>query len=183
MKKPRPPRAPYCLCGSLRRWILQQVSPSRYFTYYFSGVNRRANAYFAKLKDYRTKLIQYRVELRICSRLGRMLKMADRLKTSYGVFEQDDFVEDSGQLRELTVTITLSEYRELVRAAVYERARLDQVDRQQLVIDTLGKLLLTFIPDFSDNVREIVNLMGGQNEARAALEALVRSVKDGDADA
>lgn len=109
--------------------------------------------------------------------------MADRLKTSYGVFEQDDFVEDSGQLRELTVTITLSEYRELVRAAVYERARLDQVDRQQLVIDTLGKLLLTFIPDFSDNVREIVNLMGGQNEARAALEALVRSVKDGDADA
>lgn len=54
MKKPRPPRAPYCLCGSLRRWILQQVSPSRYFTYYFSGVNRRANAYFAKLKDYRT---------------------------------------------------------------------------------------------------------------------------------
>lgn len=69
MTKPRPPRAPYCLCGSLRRWILQQVSPSRYFAYYFSGVNHRANAYFAKLKDYRTKLIQYRVELRICSRL------------------------------------------------------------------------------------------------------------------
>lgn len=80
MKKPRPPRAPYCLCGSLRRWILQQVSPSRYFTDYFSGVNHRANAYFAKLKDYRTKLIQYRVELRICSpeewhMLQRMLRM------------------------------------------------------------------------------------------------------------
>ena len=40
--------------------------------------------------------------------------MSDRLKTSYGGFEQDAFVEDSGQLRELTVTITLSEYRELV---------------------------------------------------------------------
>lgn len=69
MKKPRPPRAPYCLCGSLRRWILQQVSPSRYSMYYFSVENRRANAYFVKIKDYHTKFIQYRVELRICSRL------------------------------------------------------------------------------------------------------------------
>ena len=68
MKKPRPPRAPYCLCGSLRRWILQQVSPSRHSMYYFSGANRRANEYFAKVKDYHTKLMQYRVELRICSR-------------------------------------------------------------------------------------------------------------------
>ena len=69
MKKPRPPRTPYCLCGSLRRWILQQVSPSRYSMYYFSGENRRANAYFVKIKDYNTKLIQYRVERRICSLL------------------------------------------------------------------------------------------------------------------
>ena len=89
MKKPRPPRAPYCLCGSLRRWILQQVSPSRYFTYYFSGVNRRANAYFAKLKDYRTKLIQYRVELLICSRLEwdilhRGLRMKRRVGADNG---------------------------------------------------------------------------------------------------
>lgn len=109
--------------------------------------------------------------------------MADRLKPSYGVFENDDFVEENGQLRELTVTITLSEYRSLLRSAVYEQSRVDQAERQQLVIDTLSKLLLTFIPDFSDNVREIVKLMGGQNEARAALAALVWSVKDGDADA
>lgn len=109
--------------------------------------------------------------------------MSDRLKTSYEVFEQDGFVEDSGQLRELTVTITLSEYRSLLRSAVYENARLAQADRQKLVIDTLSKLILTFIPDFSDNVREIVNLMGGQNEAREALAALVWSVKDGDANA
>ena len=85
MKKPRPPRAPYCLCGSLWRWILQQVSPSRYFAYYFSGVNHRANAYFAKLKDYRTKLIQYRVELRICSRLEwDILHRALRMKRRGG---------------------------------------------------------------------------------------------------
>lgn len=80
MKKPSPPRKPYCLCGSLWRWILQQGSPSRHFMYYFSGANRRANAYFAKVKDYHTKLMQYRVELRICSRaewyiLHRRLRM------------------------------------------------------------------------------------------------------------
>lgn len=80
MKKPRPPRAPYCLCGSLRRWILQQVSPSLHFMYSLSGANRRATAYFAKVKDYQTKLMQYRVELRICSRvewyiLHRRLRM------------------------------------------------------------------------------------------------------------
>lgn len=109
--------------------------------------------------------------------------MSDRLKPSYGVFEDADFVEENGQLRELTVTIALSEYRSLLRSAVYENLRLSQADRQQLVIDTLGKLLLTFIPGFSDNVREIVKLMGGQNEAREALAALVWSVKDGDADA
>lgn len=68
-EKLKSPCAPYCLCGSLRKWILQQVSPSCYFMYRFSGENRRTNAYFAKLKDYHTKLIQYRVELRICSRV------------------------------------------------------------------------------------------------------------------
>lgn len=89
MKEPRPPRVPYCLCGSLRKWILQQVSPSRYIMYYFSGANRRANAYFAKLNDYRTKLIQYRVELRICSRLEwyilhRWLRMKRREGAEHG---------------------------------------------------------------------------------------------------
>ena len=58
-----------------------------------------------------------------------------------------------------------------------------QADRQRLVIDTLSKLILIFCPDFSDNVLEIINLMGGKNEAREALAALVWSVKDGDADA
>ena len=56
MKKPRPPHAPYCLCGSLWRWVLQLVSPYLYSKYYFSGENRRANAYFAKVRDYYTKL-------------------------------------------------------------------------------------------------------------------------------
>lgn len=54
--------------------------------------------------------------------------MSDRLKTSYGVFEQDDFVEESGQLRELTVTITLSEYRELVASLVLQHNYIDQID-------------------------------------------------------
>ena len=63
-------RAPPAACAILLvRLPAEMDSTSRYFMYYFSGANRRANSYFAKLKDYRTKLIQYRVELRICSRL------------------------------------------------------------------------------------------------------------------
>lgn len=54
--------------------------------------------------------------------------MADRLKTSNGVFEQDDFVEENSQLRELTVTITLSEYRELVSSSVLQLNYIDQID-------------------------------------------------------
>ena len=43
--------------------------------------------------------------------------MYDRLKTSYGALEQDDSLEENSQLRELTLTITLSEYRSLLRSA------------------------------------------------------------------
>ena len=33
------------------------------------------------------------------------------LKTDYANFNEDDFVESSGEMKELTVTITLCEYR------------------------------------------------------------------------
>lgn len=49
-------------------------------------------------------------------------------KTEYGRYNEDDFAERSGQLDELTVTITLCEYRNLIT----EITRLDMtVDRLQ----------------------------------------------------
>lgn len=105
--------------------------------------------------------------------------MADRLKTSYGVFEQDDFVEDSGQLRELTVTITLSEYRELVASSVLQHNYIDQIDDLTEAMDFLCQLVLELDPEFARNVRDA----GKKRVPPSVFEALLRVVKDGDADA
>ena len=105
--------------------------------------------------------------------------MSDRLKTSYGVFEQDDFVEENGQLRELTVTITLSEYRELVASSVLQRDYIDEIDDLKEGMDFLCQVILEAKPDLAPYVTDIA-----QAEVPiSALEALFRFAKDGDADA
>lgn len=105
--------------------------------------------------------------------------MSDRLKTSYGVFEQDDFVEENGQLRELTVTITLSEYRKLVASSMLQRDYIDQIDDLKEGMDYLCQLILEADPDL-----ETYFIDAGKSEVPlSALEALLRFAKDGDADA
>lgn len=105
--------------------------------------------------------------------------MSDRLKTSYGVFENDDFVEENGQLRELTVTITLSEYRELVASSVLQHNYIDQIDDLKKGMDFLYQVILEAKPDLAPYVIDV-----GESEVPlSALEALLRFAKDGDADA
>ena len=105
--------------------------------------------------------------------------MADRLKTSYGLFENDDFVEDSGQLRELTVTITLSEYRELVSSSVLQHNYIDQIDDLKEGMDYLCQLVLEAKPDLAPYVIDAAKT----GVPLSAFEALLRFAKDGDADA
>lgn len=105
--------------------------------------------------------------------------MAGCLKTSYGLFENDDFVEENGQLRELTVTITLSEYRELVASSVLQRDHIDQIDDLKEGMDYLCKLVLEAKPDLAT----YVIAAGKAGVPLSALEALLRFAKDGDADA
>lgn len=105
--------------------------------------------------------------------------MSDRLKTSYGVFEQDDFVEESGQLRELTVTITLSEYRELVASSVLQHNYIDQIDDLTQTVDFLCQMVMELEPEFAHYVRDA----GKRGVPPSVFEALLRVVKDGDADA
>ena len=105
--------------------------------------------------------------------------MSDRLKTSYEGFELDDFVEENGQLRELTVTITLSEYRELVASSVLQRDHIDQIDDLKEGMDYLCQLVLEAKPDLAPYV--IAD--GKAGVPLSALEALLRFAKDGDADA
>lgn len=105
--------------------------------------------------------------------------MADRLKTSNGIFEEDDFVEENSQLRELTVTITLSEYRELVASSVLQRDHIDRIDDLKEGMDYLCQLVLGAKPDLAT----YVIAAGKAGVPLSALEALLRFAKDGDADA
>lgn len=104
--------------------------------------------------------------------------MSSYLKTG-GFYERDDFVEDSGQLRELTVTITLSEYRELVASSVLQRDYIDQIDDLKEGMDYLCQVILEAKPDLAPYV---INA-GKTGVPLSALEALLRFAKDGDADA
>lgn len=104
--------------------------------------------------------------------------MSSYLKTG-GFYEQDDFVEDSGQLRELTVTITLSEYRELVASSVLQHNYIDQIDDLNAGMDCLCRLILEANPDLAPYVID-----AAQAEMPiSALEALLRVAKERDADA
>lgn len=105
--------------------------------------------------------------------------MADRLKTSCGVFERDDFVEDSGQLRELTVTITLSEYRELVASSVLQRDYIDQIEDLTQTVDFLCQMVLELEPEFAHYARDADK----RGVPPSVFGALLRFAKDGDADA
>ena len=105
--------------------------------------------------------------------------MAGCLKTSYGLFENDDFVEENGQLRELTVTITLSEYRELVASSVLHRDHIDQIDDLKEGMDYLCQLVLEAKPDLAPYVIDAAK----RGMPLSAFEALLRFAKDGDTDA
>lgn len=104
--------------------------------------------------------------------------MSSYLKTG-GLYERDDFVEESSQLRELTVTITLSEYRELVVSSVRQHDYIDQIDDLKEGMDYLCQLVLEAKPDLAPYVIDAAQT----GVPLSALEALLRFAKDGDADA
>ena len=105
--------------------------------------------------------------------------MSDRLKTSYGVFENDDFVEENGQLRELTVTITLSEYRELVALSAQQRDYIDKIDELTQVVDELCELIFRLNPGINSAAR--AGTQTGCSPKTLAIIARVASAGDTDA--
>ena len=104
--------------------------------------------------------------------------MSSLLKTA-GFYARDDFAEFDGQLRELTVTITLSEYRELVASSVLQRDYIDQIDDLTQVVDRLCKVVFEHAPELERTIRDAVK----RKLPPGVFEALLRAAKDGDADA
>lgn len=104
--------------------------------------------------------------------------MSSYLKTG-GFYEQDDFVEESGQLRELTVTITLSEYRELAASSMQRSNYIDQIDDLTQAVDFLCQVVLDLAPDVVGPAQDAVK----RKVPPAVFEALLRVAKERDADA
>ncbi len=105
--------------------------------------------------------------------------MSDHLKTDFGIFENNDFVEENGQLRELTVTITLSEYRELVTSSVLQRNYIDQIDELRQVVDELCELIFRLDPGIKSAAQK-----GTQAGCSPETLAIISRVAEaGDADA
>lgn len=104
--------------------------------------------------------------------------MSSYLKTG-GFYEQDDFVKESGQLRELTVTITLSEYRELVVSSIQRLNYIDQIEDLNQALDFLCQVALELAPELVGAVQPAVK----RKVPPAVFEALLRVAKERDADA
>lgn len=69
------------------------------------------------------------------------------LKTDYNSFNEDDFVESGGEMKELTVTITLCEYRNLITEQTRYEAEVDRL-RDRLKQAEEGAKLLTDVVMF-----------------------------------
>lgn len=75
------------------------------------------------------------------------------LKTEYG-YNEDDFVQSGESLNELTVTITLCEYRNLIREQTRSAERIDFLEEELKKAKEAGK---TFMQLFMIRSPETIN--------------------------
>ena len=82
------------------------------------------------------------------------------LKTDYS-YNEDDFVQHGEALKELTVTITLAEYRCLVREGVRSAERIEQLEEELKKVKEGGKamyqLLMLKSPEILNKFSDLLN--------------------------
>lgn len=78
------------------------------------------------------------------------------LKTDYNSFNEDDFVESGGEMKELTVTITLCEYRNLITEQTRYEAEVDRLQDRLKQAEERAKLMTYVVmldhPEFFGDV-------------------------------
>ncbi len=98
------------------------------------------------------------------------------LKTEYAsCFNDDDFVESSGEMHELTVTITLCEYRNLIQEIARQEFWLERKDEQIEELkeknNSLTKALAACkLPDWINAIGKALSGMQADEEDDAAEE-------------
>lgn len=86
--------------------------------------------------------------------------MSNYLKTDYGCNE-DDFVQNGGFLNELTVTITLCEYRNLIKEQVQNAKRIEileeELKKTKESASTFMKLFMIKSPETMNKICDLFN--------------------------
>lgn len=86
-----------------------------------------------------------------------------KLKTEFNCFNFEDFVQKEGQLHELTVTITLYEYRNLISEAVRSEEIINRLQEEKNRLtkqnEALKKLVIKYNPDFIRSVNETIRAL------------------------
>lgn len=95
------------------------------------------------------------------------------LKTEYR-YNDDDFIEADGQMKELTVTISLCEYRSLIQENERMCGTIESLNETIInlnkQVEAMRTTLLSEVPEISEKIVELYRLIfkqkeGGKNEA------------------
>lgn len=90
------------------------------------------------------------------------------LKTDCGYFNEDNFIEHNGELRELTVTITLCEYRDLISERCYSEKAIESLQEENEKLKRQNaeyiKIITRKCPEIVKEVKTIADSVLGYNE-------------------
>lgn len=85
--------------------------------------------------------------------------MNDNLKTRYR-YNEDDFVQNGEDLKELTVTITLCEYRNLIRELSTYDAKIESVQEENKKIKEqmrdLAEIIVYKDPEIMNDIKKVI---------------------------
>ena len=90
-----------------------------------------------------------------------------KIKTEFNCFNFEDFVQKDGQLHELTVTITLFEYRNLISDLIRNEETINRLHEENKKLagqnEALTKLVIKHNPDFIRSVNENIRALFDDN--------------------
>lgn len=93
--------------------------------------------------------------------------MMDNLKTKYS-YNEDDFVQNGEELKELTVTITLCEYRNLIRELSTYDAKIESVQEENKKIKeqlkSLAEIIVYRDPEIMNDIKKVIYSILGMKE-------------------
>lgn len=102
------------------------------------------------------------------------------LKTAY-CYNEDNFIEQNESMNELTVTITLNEYRNLIEDKVYSEKAIEKLQEENETLrkanKNLSHLVISKNPELLKNVVTTVKDIFGNKEIVEAAER-----EDGDSE-